>query len=151
VSVTVDVLNDYYKWLLQTWHKHLLFDILTFISSIKPFRNNSEGAGFLQKKIFFQIHWKLCLARWQKKQKTRNKDRKPKRLSIIAKRSKHVTSQPRPQGLLASAILERKSIKINDRDHNLWARETEHPTQTLVLVGTSYMITIVYRYIVPLL
>ena len=32
---------------------------------------------------------------------------------------KHVTSQPRPQGLLASAILERKSIKINDQDHNL--------------------------------
>ena len=127
----------------------------------QTFQKQLKRSRILTKKTFFQIHWNLCLARWGEKtnkhtnkqtnKQTKNKDRKLKRLSIIAKLSKHVTSQPRPLGLLTSAILERKSIKINDRDHNLWARETEHPTQTLVLVSTSYMITIVYRHIVPLL
>ena len=30
-----------------------------------------------------------------------------------------------------------KSINNNDRDQVLWARETEHPTQTLVFTKTA--------------
>ena len=45
--------------------------------------------------------------------------------------------QQQPRSQSSSAILGRKSLNKNDRDQVLWARETEHPTQTLVFTKTA--------------
>ena len=63
---TVEVLKDW--WLLQAWYKtpkHLV--ILRIIFPIKSFQKQLKVFQDSSKTIYFQIRWKVCLVKWEKR------------------------------------------------------------------------------------